>query len=113
MFQKITDNLINTAKKLDSEKVIMAAPIYLLPQKDYSYAMLRYSLEQLVIELDKYGVISEKMRLLSVYMRKTEVPTLLTAFSRAFIMIPVNSKALSINGSVRSFKSIMLIGVLF
>ena len=60
MFQKITNDLINAAAKLESEKVIMAAPIYLLPQKDYSYAMLRYSLEQLMIELDKHGVISEK-----------------------------------------------------
>ena len=60
MFQKITNDLINAAAKPDTEKVIMAAPIYLLPQKDYSNAMLRYSLEQLMIELDKYGVISEK-----------------------------------------------------
>ena len=112
MFQKIADDIVNAANKLDSERIIKAAPIYLLPQKDYSYAMLRYSLEQLVIELDKYGVISEKMRLLSVYMRKTEAPILLTAFRRACIMIPVNSKKHLNNGSVMLFKDIMLTKVL-
>ncbi len=60
MLKTITSELKNAAKKLNSEKVIKASPIYLLPQKNSSNEPIRYSLEQLMIELDKHGIISEK-----------------------------------------------------